>query len=64
VFGLFQGRAPQLSFHFSEVARADLARARRTIALADLEPGTYRLVVTVAGPGGRSRRETTIEVVP
>lgn len=65
VFGLFQGEAPQLSFHFSETARADIARSRRTITLADLNPGTYQLVVTVLGPdGGEGRRETAIEVVP
>jgi hypothetical protein len=53
---------PALSIEFSEEARSRFAEVQRTVGLRNLNAGSYRLRVTVAG-GGRTVSETGYLVV-
>ncbi len=54
------GSAPRaIRVSFDEPATGPTARVTRTVKLAGLSPGAYRLIVTVTGPGGEDIRRTT-----
>ena len=44
---------------FDEAASAPAVHLTRTVRLASLKPGPYRMVVTVTGPAGESIERTT-----
>jgi hypothetical protein len=55
---------PVLSVSFEEVARQPLETKRRGLALGDIDPGTYRLMLSIQEEGTRNavRRTRVIEV--
>ncbi len=60
-----EGRAPDITLSFSEVAEAPFTRVRRQVDLGALRPGQYRLRVRVtdSASGTSRRQDATIAVV-
>jgi GWxTD domain-containing protein len=65
LFGLFGQRKPAIRLGFSEASEGLTTRIHRTLSLARLDPGRYRVDVIVKNPEGAERRSrTTLEVRP
>ena len=60
---LFGGTPSTISFHFEELARAERVRARRTIDLDPLEPGTYWLEIEIIDGNAHSVTRRTELVI-
>ena len=60
-----EGRAPDITLSFSEMAEAPFTRVRRQVDLGALRPGQYRLRVRVtdSASGTSRRQDATIAVV-
>ncbi|MBK8004495.1 MAG: GWxTD domain-containing protein [Gemmatimonadetes bacterium] len=63
--GLFGSRKPAIRLGFEEQSEGPATRIHRTVSLADLAPGRYRVDVVVRNPeGGERRSVTSLEVRP
>ena len=55
---LFGGGGKRISLTFSQVGAGAVTPVRRTLGLQDLDPGTYRLTLSLEGPEGLSIEHT------
>ena len=63
--GLFGSKKPAIRLGFEEQSEGPATRIHRTVSLADLAPGRYRVDVVVRNAeGGERRSVTTLEVRP
>lgn len=61
---VFGGGGGKISLSFQQVADGPVTRVSRTLGLQELDPGSYRLVLSLTGPGGLElERERRFEVV-
>ena len=61
---VFGGGGNKISLSFQQLADGPVTRVSRSLGLQDLGPGTYRLVLSLAGPGGiELEQERRFEVV-
>ena len=61
---VFGGGGKKISLSFQQLADGPVTRVSRSLGLQDLGPGTYRLVLSLTGPGGiELEQERRFEVV-
>lgn len=61
---VFGGGGKKISLSFRQLADGSVTRVSRTLGLQELDPGTYRLVLSLTGPGGiELQHERLFEVV-
>ncbi len=61
---VFGGGGNKISLSFQQLADGPVTRVSRTLGLQELDSGTYRLVLSLTGPGGiELQHERLFEVV-